>query len=46
MANRKTNLMDVREVIYRLRVGNSKRQIARDLQLNWRTVKSTRGHPS
>lgn len=31
--------MDVREVIRRLRAGESKRQIARDLQLNWRTVK-------
>ena len=39
MANRRTKLMDVREIIHRLRAGNSKRQIARDLQLNWRTVK-------
>ena len=31
--------MEVREIIHRLRAGNSKRQIARDLQLNWRTVK-------
>lgn len=31
--------MDVRELIRRLRAGHSKRQIARDLQVNWRTVK-------
>ena len=39
MTNRRTKLMDVREIIHRLRSGNSKRQIARDLQVNWRTVK-------
>ncbi|NJN84109.1 MAG: IS21 family transposase [Caldilineaceae bacterium] len=31
--------MDVREIIHRLRAGESKRKIASDLQLNWRTVK-------
>lgn len=31
--------MDVREIIHRLRAGDSMRQIARDLDLNWRTVK-------
>ncbi len=43
MANRKTKLMDVREIIHRLRAGNSKRQhprgSRRELQVNWRTVK-------
>ena len=39
MANRRTDLMDVRELIRRLRAGDSKRQITRELQLNWRTVK-------
>jgi transposase len=38
MANRRTQIMDVREIIHRLRVGNSRRQIARELNLNWRTV--------
>jgi transposase len=31
--------MDVREIVQRLRAGNSKRRIARDMKLNWRTVK-------
>lgn len=30
--------MDVREIVHRLRAGESRRQIARDLDLNWRTV--------
>ena len=30
--------MDVREIIHRLRAGNSKRRVARDMELNWRTV--------
>lgn len=38
MANRSLNLMDVQEIIYRLRAGNSRRQIARDLGMNRRTV--------
>jgi len=31
--------MDVREIIHRLRAGNSKRKIAQEMDLNWRTVK-------
>lgn len=31
--------MDIREIIHRLRADESKRRIAREMQLNWRTVK-------
>ena len=31
--------MDIREIIHRLRAAESKRRIAREMQLNWRTVK-------
>ena len=31
--------MDVREILHRLRAGMSKRRIARELNMNWRTIK-------
>lgn len=39
MPNRSKGIVDIRQILHRLRAGDSQRRIAQDLRINWRTVK-------
>jgi hypothetical protein len=43
MPNRSKGIVDIRQILHQLRAGVSQRRIARELQINWRTVKKYAG---
>jgi transposase len=43
MPNRSKGIVDIRQILHQLRAGVSQRRIARELRINWRTVKKYAG---